>query len=128
MENLQKAARERVKKKKEFYQFLAAYVGMCILVVSINLITSFGEWWFIYPVLCGGIGVAIHFFMVFGIPGLVNYDGWEERAYQEELERLKKNKTYDKQNPSEDKELELEELQKEVVERTATKYDDSELV
>ncbi|MBK7872709.1 MAG: 2TM domain-containing protein [Saprospiraceae bacterium] len=67
MENLQKAARERVKKKKEFFQFLAAYIGMCVLVVSINLITSFGEWWFIYPVLCGGIGVAIHFlrFLVF---------------------------------------------------------------
>jgi len=128
MEDIQKAARERVKQKKEFYQFLAAYIGMCILVVSINLITSFGEWWFIYPVLCGGIGVVIHFFTVFGIPGLVNYDDWEEQAYQEELKRLKKSKLHNKQGRMEDEGLELKILQKEVVEQKATKFDDSELV
>ncbi|MBK7872710.1 MAG: hypothetical protein IPJ74_19545 [Saprospiraceae bacterium] len=58
----------------------------------------------------------------------MNYDSWEEKAYQEELERLKKYSQRHQQRSSEDKGLELKELQKEVVEQKATKYDDSELV
>ncbi|MDX1943580.1 MAG: 2TM domain-containing protein [Saprospiraceae bacterium] len=122
-------ARKRVKKKKEFYQHLASYIAVGTFFFLMNVVTSFGDWWFYFPMLGWGIGLVIHFFSVFGIPGVVNYnDDWEERAIQEELERLRKNKPPRQERATEEEELELKELQKESVERKDKKWDDSELV
>ncbi|MBK7872708.1 MAG: 2TM domain-containing protein [Saprospiraceae bacterium] len=122
-------ARKRVKKKKEFYQHLGSYIAVGGFFFLMNVVTSFGDWWFYYPMLGWGIGLVIHFFTVFGIPGVVNYnEDWEERAIQEELERLRRGKPPRQEKPLEEEELELKELQKETVERKGKKWDDSELV
>jgi len=122
-------ARKRVKKKKEFYQHLASYIAVGTFFFLLNVVTSYGEWWFYFPMLGWGIGLVIHFFTVFGIPGVVNYnDDWEERAIEEELERLRRNKPSRQEKPLEEESLELKEIQKESVERKDKKWDDSELV
>jgi len=119
-------ARKRVEEKKKFYQHLTTYLTMSVFFVLINLFTSPGRWWFIFPVLGWGIGIVSQYFKVFGPPGL-NTDGdWEERAMQEELRKLGVPETDEPQtpesdaSPTEEESLELKELQK--------KYDERDLV
>lgn len=119
-------ARKRVEEKKKFYQHLTTYLTMSIFFVVLNLFTSPGRWWFIFPVLGWGIGIVSQYFKVFGPPGL-NTDGdWEERALQEELRKLgvpdreTRQQTSDPAPSAEEQALELKELQK--------KYDERDLV
>jgi hypothetical protein len=115
-------ARKRVKAKKEFYQHLTSYVVMGIFFFLLNAVTSFGIWWFYWPLLGWGIGLAFHYFDVFGFPGTSSPD-WEEKAIAAELERMRpRPKT---EEPAE--QMELRELQKERTERRP-RWDDSELV
>lgn len=120
-------ARKRVEEKKKFYQHLTTYLTMSAFFVLINLFTSPGRWWFIFPVLGWGVGIVSQYFKVFGPPGL-NRDGdWEERALQEELRKMGVPESELPQTPPEpnvaeagDEPLELKELQK--------KYDERDLV
>jgi len=54
--------------KPEFYRHLAVYVAVNLLLVVINLVTSRGYFWAIWPLLGWGIGIAIHALRVF-VPG-----------------------------------------------------------
>ena len=113
-------ARKRVLKKKEFYQHLGSYVIMSIFFFVLNATTSFGNWWFYWPMLGWGIGLAFHYVDVFGIPGVGELSKeWEEKAIEEELRKMNV-----KGEPSEmqDK-LDLKE-----VEKSSSKWDDSDLV
>ncbi len=119
-------AQKRVKKKKEFYQHLASYIAVGLFFFLLNAATSFGDWWFYFPMLGWGIGLAIHYFSVFGIPGVAVYnDDWEEQAIEEEIKRMRRRPQNDTVAPPKD-ELELKEFQKEPLKRN--KWDDSELV
>ena len=53
-------ARKKVREIKGFYANLAAYIGMNIFFLVVNLLTSPNELWFYWPMLGWGIGVAIH--------------------------------------------------------------------
>lgn len=120
-------AHKKIRKKKEFYQHLGAYIAVGLFFLNLNLLTSFGDWWFQFPMLGWGIGLAIHYVTVFGIGGIGNYaESWEARAIQEEMERLKqqesgKNRKYEKEES-----LELREFEKEPSQQK--KWDDSQLV
>ncbi|MFN7118636.1 MAG: 2TM domain-containing protein, partial [Saprospiraceae bacterium] len=59
-------ARKRVRARKEFYQHLTSYVVMGIFFFLLNAVTSFGAWWFYWPLLGWGIGVLLPYFYVFG--------------------------------------------------------------
>jgi len=80
----------------------------------------------LFPILGWGIGVAMHYFQVFGMPGMGPAEDWEERAIQEELRKLgvpppEEEKTPEPDKPEDQEEsLELKELQK--------KYDERDLV
>jgi hypothetical protein len=67
-------ARERIKELKGYYGHLASYVAVNLFLFALNMITSPGDIWFIYPLLGWGIGLAIHTFDVFGTGG-----DWERR-------------------------------------------------
>lgn len=116
-------ARKRVKAKKEFYQHLTSYVVMSIFFFLLNAVTSFGAWWFYWPILGWGIGIVFHYFDVFGFPGAGNMTpDWEEKAIQQEMERMRL-----RREPEDaPEEMELRELQKEPRERK--NWDESELV
>ena len=91
---LHRAARKRVKAKKGFYAHLASYLAVGAFFLAMNLIT-FGESreiWFFYPLLPWGVGLLIHYFTIFGLPGRQRAmsESWEEAQMQKELERLRR--------------------------------------
>jgi len=71
-------AQERIDVLKGFYSHLATFVAVNLFLVVLNVATSPGSWWFIYPLFGWGIGLIIHAFDVFGTSA-----GWESRKMQE---------------------------------------------
>lgn len=65
-EQAEARAHRRAMAKLGFYKHLAAAVGVSVLCLVVNLLTSRAYWWFVWPVLGLGISVAFHAFMVFG--------------------------------------------------------------
>ena len=121
-------ARKRVKTKKEFYQHFNSYVSVGAFLLVLNIVTSFGDWWFFYPMMGWGIGLAIHFMTVFGIPGMEHgAEDWEERAIEKELEKMKrKGEVPLREEPEEPEEpLELKEI---IKEKHSKNWDEKDLV
>lgn len=119
------SARKRVKKKKEFYSHLGSYIAVGSFFFLLNIVTSPGDWWFYFPMLGWGIGLVIHYFSVFGIPGVMSSD-WEEKALEEEMERIRRIQEKSKPIEKEEDSLELKDLQKEKV--RSKKWDETDLV
>lgn len=71
-------AKKRVRELKGFYGHLAAYLAVNLFLITINLVTSSGVLWFIYPLMGWGIGLMIHASQVFWTSR-----DWEERKIQE---------------------------------------------
>ena len=67
-ESYQKA-KKRVEAKIGFFIHLAVYVGVNILLIIINLLTSTQELWFKWPLIGWGIGVFFHALGVFVFSG-----------------------------------------------------------
>ena len=74
------AARKQAKREAAFYRNLAAFVLVNAFLVAINLLTSPGHFWAIYPILGWGLGIASQAFATFGDRGS---GGWMERRTQE---------------------------------------------
>jgi hypothetical protein len=84
-------AKKRVEEIKGFYSHLIIYVVVNIVLVIINLVTSFGVWWFYWPLLGWGIGVFFHAMSVFvfsKFPG----SQWEERKIKEVMNKMEEKK------------------------------------
>ena len=62
-------AKKKLEAKRGFYMHLFVYIGVNILLVIINLLTSPQYIWFIWPLLGWGIGVFFHALGVFVFPG-----------------------------------------------------------
>ncbi len=74
-------ARRQARREREFYGHLASYLIINAFFVALNLLTSPGEIWFIFPMMGWGIGIAAHAASVFGFPG--RRRDWEERRVKE---------------------------------------------
>ena len=79
-------AAKRAEELKEFYQHLVSYVVVNAFLVVVNLLTSPGYKWFVWPLLGWGIGVALHAAGVFGRTWFWG-DEWQERKVKELMER-----------------------------------------
>jgi hypothetical protein len=79
-------AKKRVEELKGFYTHLITYFLVNTVLVVINLLTSPEYFWFIWPIIGWGVGLAIHAFSVFS-----NLWGksWEERKIKEIMEKNK---------------------------------------
>ncbi len=75
-------AKERIQELRGFYSHLLVFVLINIFLVTVNLLTSWGDWWFYWPLLGWGVGVAAHGAWVFWGRGLWGKN-WEERKIQE---------------------------------------------
>ena len=53
-------ARRRAETKYFFLVHAAVYAAVMVLLIAINLVTSPGVLWFIWPMIGWGIAVAIH--------------------------------------------------------------------
>jgi hypothetical protein len=78
--------------KREFYGHLMSYVLVNGFLVAVNLMTSRGYFWAIWPILGWGLGLSFHVAETF-------FKGSE--AYQEEFEkwRRKKNRKLERAEP-----------------------------
>ena len=81
------AAKARVKELRDFYRNLLTYVGVNILLIIINLITSPGSLWFYWVTIFWGIAILLHASKVFIIKGKYLGKEWEERKIKEIMEK-----------------------------------------
>ena len=79
-------ARQRVHTLKGFYIHLAVYILVNAGLLLINLLSSPAAFWFYWPMLGWGIGLAAHAVAVFGVVGWLGKD-WEERQISKILEQ-----------------------------------------
>lgn len=67
------AARKRAEAKYHFFVHLAIYSMVMLLLVAINLITSSGYLWFVWPLLGWGIAIVIHGVSAFAMLNRSNF-------------------------------------------------------
>jgi hypothetical protein len=83
---------KEVKKKKGFLTHLSVYVAMAIFFLAMNIATfSEGrEWWFFFPLIPWGVGILIHYFTVFGLPGTQKLiEKWEIEETVREMRKMR---------------------------------------
>ncbi|TKJ42284.1 histidine kinase [candidate division LCP-89 bacterium B3_LCP] len=81
-------ARKRVEEIKGFYTHLLVYVLVNIFLVLFNWFSSPGHWWFQWPLIGWGIGLAVHWLSIFGLGSFLGKE-WEERKIKEIVEKDK---------------------------------------
>ena len=86
-EEIYKEARARVKKKREFYSHLGAYVSINIVLVVVWALSGQGYMWFLWPLGIWGVFVLWNFVDVFLL-----YSGpqSDKAAIEREVERIKR--------------------------------------
>lgn len=78
-------AKARVEELKGLYAHIGVYLTVNLGIFLINWLTS-DTWWFFWPLIGWGIGLAIHAFVVM-LSGRFFGRDWEERKIREEMER-----------------------------------------
>lgn len=116
-------ARERVKRKKKFFNHLKSYVIINVVFALLTLMDGdpFG---FLPVTLLWGMGLAFHYVKVFGIPGTnILTPEWEDEEIRKEMEKMgvpRKEESKPSLPPPAEEPMELKELRK--------NYDDQDLV
>lgn len=75
-----------MKKVKGFYSHLGTWLVFSAFFIFLNITTSRGDFWAIWPIAGWGVGVALHAIGIFGLPGLGK--DWEERMIEQEMDRV----------------------------------------
>lgn len=78
---LEREARKRVKALRDFYVHLATFVVINAFLIIINLMTSPGDFWAIWPLLGWGVGLVSHGLSVLELG--IGSKEWEERKVRE---------------------------------------------
>ena len=86
-ERVLRKAEKRVKAKKGFFAHFVTYLSVIGFLFMINMMTSPGFSWWLFPAGGWAIGVVAHYFSVFGILGLGSRK-WEERQLAREIDRI----------------------------------------
>jgi hypothetical protein len=79
-------ARQHAQAIKGFSIHLIVYILVNAGLLLINLLSSPAAFWFYWPLLGWGIGLAAHAVGVFGVAGWLGSD-WEERQISKILEQ-----------------------------------------
>jgi hypothetical protein len=82
---LRRVAIRRADMKLAFRSHAMAYAIVNAGLLAINLLTSPGEWWFFWPMLGWGIGLAAHAAAVY-----MDGEGLRDRMIEAELEKLRR--------------------------------------
>lgn len=85
--DIEREVRKRVKKLRDFYSILAIFAVLAVLVIVINLLTSPGTFWAIWPLL--GLGTALALVAITSgiVPFGIGSKSWEDRKVRELLLR-----------------------------------------
>jgi Na+/melibiose symporter-like transporter len=79
-------ARRYVRRKRIFFIVLGIWIALSVMWFFIDLSDDGDSWWFYWPMLGTGIGVAITGVVLLGIGGLFG-DEWEQREIEKYLRR-----------------------------------------
>jgi len=79
-------ARRHVRRKRIFYTVLGVWIALSLMWFTIDLSDDSSSFWFYWPMLGTGIGVAIAGIVLLGIGGLFGAD-WERREIDKYLRR-----------------------------------------
>ena len=88
-EEIYALARKRVKEKKDFYNHIAIYVVINLLLVIIWAFTGHGYPWFIWPLAGWGVGLIFHGLDVFIFH---KQSAWEVDEIEREADKIRKGK------------------------------------
>ncbi len=84
-------AKKNIKRKKGFYAHFSVFLSVGIFFFTINMLTDPFDIWWPLPMVSWGVGLAIHYFAIFGLPftgGILTKD-WEEKEIEKEMNKLK---------------------------------------
>ena len=73
-------------RKRIFYTIVVVYLALSAMWFTIDLLTGSEDWWFYWPMLGVGIGVAVTGLIMFGVGGLFGAE-WERREVDRYMER-----------------------------------------
>ena len=79
-------ARRYVRRKRIFYTVLGIWIALCLMWFFIDLADDSSSWWFYWPMLGTGIGVAFTGIVLLGIGGPFGAE-WERRQIDRYLDR-----------------------------------------
>jgi hypothetical protein len=79
-------ARRHVRRKRIFYTVVAIWIALSLMWLTIDLLDDSSSFWFYWPMLGTGIGVAITGIVLLGIGGLFGAE-WERREIDKYLRR-----------------------------------------
>ena len=82
-------ARKRVKEKKDFYNHVAIYAVINVLLVIIWAFTGRGYPWFVWPLAGWGVGLIFHGLDVFIFH---KQSSWEVSEIEKEANKIRKGK------------------------------------
>lgn len=82
-------AKRRVDELKGFYAHLFTYIGVNVVLITINLITSPFVLWFYWVTAFWGIGILWHALGVFVFHKITGVN-WEKRKIKEIMEEMDK--------------------------------------
>jgi hypothetical protein len=118
-------AKKIVRKKKGFYMHFCVYLAVNIVLFLI-LFFEEGTFEWLIPASFWGIGLFIHYTVIFGFPGKKGLGGseWEQREIEKEMQKLGADENFDFSKPTEVEELELKEMKP----IRKNKWNDSDLV
>ena len=79
-------AKKRLNDVKEFYSHLVTYIAVNIFLFIINFKFTYGDWWFLFPLIIWGIFVLIDFFETFILGNKIFGKNWEEKKIRKYME------------------------------------------
>ncbi|HEU6446052.1 MAG TPA: 2TM domain-containing protein [Gaiellaceae bacterium] len=86
MDEALEEARRYVRRKRIFYTVLGIWIALSAMWLAIDLLDDSSSFWFYWPMLGTGIGVAITGIVLLGLGGLFGAD-WERREVDRYLRR-----------------------------------------
>ena len=79
-------ARRYVRRKRILYTIVGIWLALSLMWLTIDLLDDSSSFWFYWPMLGTGIGVAVTAIVLLGIGGLFGVD-WERREMERYLRR-----------------------------------------
>jgi hypothetical protein len=79
-------ARRYVRRKRILYTVVGIWIALCLMWFTIDMLDDSSSFWFYWPMLGTGIGVAITAVALLGVGGLLGVE-WERREIDKYLHR-----------------------------------------
>jgi TctA family transporter len=86
LETAREEARRYVRRKRILYTIVAIWLALCLMWLAIDLLDDSSSFWFYWPMLGSGIGVAVAAIVLLGAGGIFGVD-WERRQMESYLRR-----------------------------------------